>query len=80
MIPRQLWSYGPRPFLVLTGDSDAGSPLSGMITLEKKLRKVYSLYGNEENFRSIIYENTGHVFTDQMKVEMLRWFEKNLKK
>jgi hypothetical protein len=51
-----------------------------MITLEKKLRKVYSLYGNEENFRSIIYENTGHVFTDQMKVEMLRWFEKNLKK
>jgi len=69
----------PRPFLVLTGDSDAGSPLSGMITLEKKLRKVYSLYGKEENFKSIIYENTGHVYTDQMKMEMLRWFEKNLK-
>lgn len=69
----------PRPFLVLTGDSDAGSPLSGMITLEKKLRKVYSLYGKEENFKSVIYENTGHVYTDQMKMEMLRWFEKNLK-
>ena len=69
----------PRPFLVLTGDSDEGSPLSGMITLEKKLRKVYSLYGKEENFKSVIYENTGHVYTDQMKMEMLRWFEKNLK-
>src|SRR5690606_3785109 len=50
----------PRPFLALTGDSDAGSPLSGMINLEKKLRKVYNLYGKEGNFRSIIYENTGH--------------------
>lgn len=68
----------PRPFLVLTGDRDKGSPLSGMLVLEKKLDQVYSLYGNKENFRSIIYRDTGHVFTDEMKVEMLRWFEKYL--
>lgn len=69
----------PRPFLVLTGDSDAGSPLSGIRTLENKLQKVYSLYDKEENFRSIVYKNTGHVFTDEMKLEMLNWFEKFLK-
>jgi len=69
----------PRPFLVLTGDSDAGSPLSGMKVLEKKLNDVYSLYGENDNFRSIIYENTGHVYTDEMKTEMLDWFNKKLK-
>lgn len=69
----------PRPFLVLTGDSDKGSPLSGMLTLEKKLDTVYALYKEKEKFKSIIYPNTGHVFTDEMKIEMLRWFDIYLK-
>jgi dienelactone hydrolase len=69
----------PRPFLALTGDSDPGSPLSGIKVLEKKLDTVYSLNGKKENFKSIIYPNTGHVFTDDMKIEMLEWFEKYLK-
>lgn len=69
----------PRPFLALTGDSDKGSPLSGMRVLEKKLDTVYGLYNKKENFKSIIYPNTGHVFTDEMKMEMLQWFEKHLK-
>lgn len=69
----------PRPFLVLTGDSDKGSPLSGMLVLEKKLDKVYSLYDKKENFKSIIYPNTGHVFTDEMKMEMLQWLDVHLK-
>lgn len=69
----------PRPFLALTGDSDAGSPLSGMRVLEQKLNTVYSLYNRSDNFKSIIYNNTGHVFTDEMKTEMLDWFNKKLK-
>ncbi|MEX2234804.1 MAG: alpha/beta hydrolase family protein [Cyclobacteriaceae bacterium] len=69
----------PRPFLALTGDSDKGSPLSGMLVLEKKLDNVYSLYNKKENFKSIIYPKTGHLFTDDMKIEMLQWFEKYLK-
>ena len=69
----------PRPFLALTGDSDAGSPLSGMKVLEQKLNTVYSLYNRSDNFKSIIYKNTGHVFTDEMKTEMLDWFNKKLK-
>jgi dipeptidyl aminopeptidase/acylaminoacyl peptidase len=69
----------PRPFLVLTGDSDKGSPLSGMRVLQEKLDNVYSLYNKKENFKSIIYPNTGHVFTDEMKIEMLRWFDEHLK-
>lgn len=69
----------PRPFLALTGDSDKGSPLSGMKVLEEKLDNLYSLYNQKESFRSIIYTNTGHVFTDEMKMEMLHWFDKHLK-
>ena len=69
----------PRPFLALTGDSDAGSPLNGMKVLEEKLNDVYSLYKANDNFKSIIYENTGHLFTDEMKLEMLSWFKKYLK-
>jgi len=69
----------PRPFLVLTGDSDAGSPLAGMKVLENKLSSVYSIYRKNENFKSIIYKNTGHVYTDEMKMEMLDWFNKYLK-
>ncbi len=69
----------PRPFLVLTGDSDLGSPLSGIRVLEDKLETVYNLYNHQGNFKSIVYENTGHVFTDEMKIEMLDWFEKHLK-
>lgn len=69
----------PRPFLALTGDSDKGSPLMGMKVLEKKLNTVYSLYNNSDKFKSIIYPNTGHVYTDEMKMEMLDWFKKHLK-
>ena len=68
----------PRPFLALTGDSDKGSPLSGMQVLENKLNTVYSLFNEPKNFRSIIYRNTGHVFTDEMKMEMLKWFDTHL--
>ena len=70
----------PRPFLVLTGDNDAGSPLTGIRVLEDKLTKVYGLYGGNENFKSIVYEKTGHVYTDEMKIEMLDWFTKHFAK
>jgi len=69
----------PRPFLALTGDSDIGSPPSGMKVLEKKLDAVYSLFNQRDRFKSIIYPQTGHVYTDEMKIEMLAWFQKYLK-
>lgn len=68
----------PRPFLALTGDSDMGSPVSGMKVLENKLDDVYGLYNQNDQFKSIIYDNTGHVYTDEMKLEMVSWFKKYL--
>lgn len=68
----------PRPFLALTGDRDAGSPPEGMRKLEEILAQFYKLYGKPENFRSIVYRETGHVYTDEMKQRMLEWFDKFL--
>ena len=68
----------PRPHLELSGDQDGGAPTDGVLTLEKKLGAVYRLYGKPENFRSVLYKDTGHEYLPEMKEEMLRWLEKHL--
>ena len=68
----------PRPFLALTGDRDAGSPPEGMKKLEQILNQFYKLYGKPEAFKSIVYPETGHVYTDDTKAKMLDWFERHL--
>ncbi|MBL8796380.1 MAG: acetylxylan esterase [Planctomycetia bacterium] len=68
----------PRPHLELSGDQDGGAPTDGIIVLEKKLGALYELYGKKENFRSVIYKDTGHEYLPEMKAEMAAWFEKHL--
>jgi dienelactone hydrolase len=69
----------PCPFLALTGDSDPGSPLEGMRTLERILSRFYALYGRSDAFRNVIYPRTGHVYNDHMKQAMLEWFDRFLR-
>lgn len=69
----------PRPMLQLSGDQDGGAPTDGVLTLEKKLDAVYRLYGKPENFRSVLYKDTGHEYLPEMRTEMVAWFEKHLK-
>jgi dienelactone hydrolase len=68
----------PRAHLELSGDQDQGAPLDGVIQLEKKLGQVYRLYDKGSNFRSIVYDKTGHEYLPEMRQEMVRWFEKTL--
>ena len=68
----------PRPNLQLSGDEDGGAPTAGVITLEKKLGEIYRMYGQPENFRSVVYEHTGHEYLHEMRFEMVAWFEKHL--
>ena len=68
----------PRPHLELTGARDNKAPLDGIEVLEKKLGQLYRLYEKEQNFRSVVYQNTGHEYLPEMKAEMLAWFEKHL--
>jgi lysophospholipase L1-like esterase/dienelactone hydrolase len=69
----------PRPLLALTGDLDKGSPADGIRVLEDQLKKVYAANGAADRFRNVIYPNTGHVYTPEMRSEMLAWFDKWLK-
>jgi dienelactone hydrolase len=68
----------PRPMLMLSGDQDGGAPTDGIAVLEKKLGALYRLYGEQDHFRSVVYEKTGHEYLPEMKAEMLAWFEKHL--
>jgi dienelactone hydrolase/lysophospholipase L1-like esterase len=64
----------PRPFLALNGELDAGSPADGIRAIEEKVDKVYAALGAKERFKSILYKDTGHVYTPRMRKEMLGWF------
>ncbi len=68
----------PRPHLELSGDQDGGAPTDGIVTLEKKLGALYRLYGKSDQFRSVVYKDTGHEYLPEMKEEMVRWFERVL--
>jgi predicted dienelactone hydrolase len=68
----------PRPHLELSGDQDPGAPLDGVETLERKVSAVYRLYGQPENFRSVVWRNTGHEYLPEMRDRMIAWFETHL--
>ncbi|GAC1452190.1 MAG: hypothetical protein NVSMB9_37190 [Isosphaeraceae bacterium] len=64
--------------LMLSGDQDGGTPTDGIETLEAKLATVYHALGAPADFRSAIYEKTGHEYLPEMKQEMLAWLENYL--
>lgn len=68
----------PRPMLMLSGDQDHNAPPDGVEVLEKKIGQVYKLYGKPENFRSVLYQDTGHEYLPEMRREMIDWFVKHL--
>ncbi|MBL8793311.1 MAG: dienelactone hydrolase family protein [Planctomycetia bacterium] len=69
----------PRPMLMLSGDEDGVAPVSGVEVLEAKQAKLYALYGQPRNFRSVVYQGTGHEYLPEMKAEMIAWFERHLR-
>jgi len=69
----------PRPYLAVTGELDAGSPADGVRVIEEKVGGVYKALGAAERFRSVLYPETGHVHTPQMREETLKWFDRWLK-
>ena len=69
----------PRPLLLLNGDRDAGSPVSGIRYLEGKARKVYALYGAADNFESQVHAGVGHEYALPMWDAMLDWFVRRLR-
>ena len=76
MSARTAHAIAPRPFLALNGELDAGSPADGIRVIEEKAGAVYAALGAKDRFRSVLYKDTGHVYTARMRGEMLAWFTK----
>ncbi len=68
----------PRALLTLTGDSDDGSPASGVRKINAAVASVYDVLGASDRFRAVVYARTGHVFTDEMWAETLAWLDRHL--
>ena len=69
----------PRPILFLTGDEDIGSPVSGIKKIESVVQRVYKLNKADDQFQSIIYPKTGHVYTPDMWDRMTKWMDTKVK-
>ena len=69
----------PRPLLALTGELDTGSPADGVRALERAVGGTYRALGAGDRFRSVLYPETGHTYTPEMRNETLAWFGKWLK-
>ncbi|MGH7973720.1 MAG: dienelactone hydrolase family protein, partial [Limisphaerales bacterium] len=68
----------PRAILLMSGDQDPGSPVSGVRQIEAAVRPVYKLYGRENNFQNLIFEGLGHVYTPDMWSRTLSWMDQRL--
>ena len=69
----------PRPLLFQSGETDAGSPVAGIRTIEGVVRKAYQLYERDAEFESRIYSGVGHVYLPEMWERTLRWLDAKLK-
>jgi dienelactone hydrolase len=67
----------PRPFLSLSGDEDAGSPLPGVGEAHREAGRIYRLLGARKNLVRRVYP-AAHEFTDAMLKDTLAWFGRHL--
>lgn len=72
--PAMLPLIAPRPLLVINGDSDARTPLTGVEQCASAARNAYAKAGAEEKFRLLIQEKTGHKVTPQALDAAIAWF------
>ena len=68
----------PRPHLTLTGDQDGGSPADGVRIINSFQEHLYKLYKKSDNFRGVLYQGVGHVYTPEMWEETLQWLKTHL--
>lgn len=65
----------PRPQIILIGDQDPLSPMSGVRKIEAEARQVYDRYGKSDVLRLIVYEGAAHRYIPPMHQAMLDGFD-----
>jgi dienelactone hydrolase len=77
--PAMLPLSAPRPFLVVTGDSDPRTPMAGVRECAVAAEKAYQAAGAPEKFSVKVEENVGHEQTRVFDESMVGWFVRWLK-
>lgn len=77
--PEMLPLIAPRPLLVINGDSDARTPLPGVMECAAGTRKAYGALRAEDKFQLLIQEKTGHAVTPAARQTGMAWLVKWLK-
>lgn len=85
MLNTYRWDYSmiaamvaPRPLMISNTDNDSIFPLDGVYRTYNAARKVYSLYGKEQDI-SLNITAGGHGDTQQLRVNAFDWLNKHLK-
>jgi dienelactone hydrolase len=77
--PAMLPLIAPRPLLVVTGDSDALTPLAGVQEAATAAERAYRSARAADHFRLLVQRNTGHEFTPDAQRVALDWLTTWLK-
>jgi len=70
-------SFAPKPVMIGAVESDYFC-IEGTIVSYDRAKKVYKLYGKEDNIKLCIVEGT-HSYNDNLRIEAVKWFVKHLK-
>jgi dienelactone hydrolase len=77
--PAMLPLIAPRPLLVINGDSDARTPLPGVLECVAAAQGAYKEAGAEDKFGLYLQPGAGHVFTPTGELVALDWLTAWLK-
>jgi dienelactone hydrolase len=77
--PEMLPLIAPRPLLVINGDSDARTPMPGVMECAARARTAYAAARAEDKFQLLVQEKTGHAVTPVARQAAIAWFVKWLK-
>lgn len=77
--PAMLPLIAPRPLLVINGDSDARTPLPGLMECAAAAQKAYSDASAQDRLILRIQESTGHQVRPAALEEAIAWFVRWLK-
>jgi dipeptidyl aminopeptidase/acylaminoacyl peptidase len=72
--PAMLPLISPRPLLVINGDSDARTPLAGLMECIDAAKRAYTAAGAANNFEFLLQKNTGHRVNPDSLRGAVDWF------
>lgn len=74
--PRMLPRIASRPLLVINGDSDARTPLPGLMQCIDAAKSAYTAARAEDHFRFLLQPRTGHRVNPDAMDAAIEWFLK----